>query len=479
MNVESHKPTHPRPKPVPAARRRVRVRSLLLAALALLSAGAAGGIAWFFSRYRTSPEMIVPIREMSAMEYPEDPAERSVFHGRYNGRRLRLARKDPTRFDFIFEPLDKAAAAIIFRDLDVGLMTPSLPEWTKADPGAARIALTDRQWNRQQVSFDLRSPHLEVRGGDGWEKEHLYKAELAKNCLNAGLWELLLFTEEEGRKALYYQGWFTFPMGHYKAVFEHETGLSYWNHWWKLEHWDDPEADGVKIDLGRLRAVLAERNAPTKYDPNERIVAAGEQVRKVRTTIAENLRRWGDFTDADGRAIRFATFRPPGYYDVDKPWSNEYRRFARFRKAVLRDVRTPAGPERLQEIELIFEDPKSGDPSRFIVGGIDLDALPRLSVSDYPKGLYMPMGIGVPPFFQDYERLQANPPRKSPYYSVLLDPSGLWLDHHRIAVDGPVMHRDADNPGLVHLYLLSYERHTLIAHFLLATDRSEPVGPAP
>jgi hypothetical protein len=61
---------------------------------------------------------------------------------------------------------------------------------------------------------------------------------------------------------------------------------------------------------------------------------------------------------------------------------------------------------------------------------------------------------------------------------VLLDPSGLWLDHHRIAVDGPVLHRDADDPGLVHLYLLSYERHTLIAHFVLATGQAAPGSPA-
>ncbi len=476
MIDESHTATQPRPEPVPARRRRVSIRTLLLAGAVLLLAGAAGGIAWFFSRYRTSAEMIVPVREMSAAEYPEDPAERSVFHGRYNGRRLRLVQKDGTHFDFVFEPRDAATATIIVRDVDVSLMTPSLPEWAKADSGVARIALTDRQWNRQQVSFDARSPHVEVRGGDGWEKAHLSKAALAKNCLNAGLWELLLFTTEEGHKALYYQGWFTFPMGHYKSLFEHNTGLSYGKHWWKLEHWDDPQADGVRVDLGRLRTVLAERVLPAEYDPNERVIAVGEQVRKVRTTLAENVRRWGDFTS--GRDIHFATFRPPGNYVIKKPWANEYRRFSRFRKAVLRDVRTPAGLERLQEIELVFDDPKSGETSRFIVGGIDLDALPRLPVADYPKGLYMPMGIGVPPFFQDYEELQANPPQRSPYYSVLLDPSGLWLDHHRIAVDGPVLHRDANDPGLVHLYLLSYERHTLIAHFVLATGRAGPGSPA-
>src|SRR5207302_573305 len=98
--------------------------------------------------------------------------------------------------------------------------TPGLPGWVRDDPGAVRIALTDRQWNRQQVSFERTSAHLEVTGsedGSDWEKEHLLSADLAKNCLNAGLWEVLLFDKDEaGHKALYYQGWFTFPLGHYQ-----------------------------------------------------------------------------------------------------------------------------------------------------------------------------------------------------------------------------------------------------------------------
>ena len=39
---------------------------------------------------------------------------------------------------------------------------------------------------------------IEIEGGDGFEKTAIVSAELAKNCLNAGLWELLLFTKEGG-----------------------------------------------------------------------------------------------------------------------------------------------------------------------------------------------------------------------------------------------------------------------------------------
>src|SRR5262249_23653847 len=149
-------------------------------------------------------------------QYPEDPALRSVHFGQYSGRRLKLLQRDPTHFDFALEPLRKHVATVVFRDVDVSLMTPSEPVWVKGDADLERIALTDRQWNRQKVSFDPHSAQVEVSGGNGFERENLFSAELAKNCLNAGLWEVLLFVRENGHKALYYHGWFTFPLGHYK-----------------------------------------------------------------------------------------------------------------------------------------------------------------------------------------------------------------------------------------------------------------------
>jgi hypothetical protein len=77
------------------------------------------------------------------------------------------------------------------------------------------------------------------------------------------------------------------------------------------------------------------------------------------------------------------------------------------------------------------------------------------------------MGIGVPPFYQSYEDLKKSHPYESPYFSVLLDSKDKWIDHHHLAVDGTAMHLDKDNPNLLHLYLLSYERNTLIAHFTI------------
>jgi hypothetical protein len=348
-------------------------------------------------------------------------------------------------------------------------MTPSLPAWAKGDEGLTRIALTDRQWNRQQVRFDPRPSHVEVSGGNGFEKDllaqGLLSVELAKNCLNAGLWEVLLFEKDrDDNEAQYYHGWFTFPLGHYKRIFEHNTGLPYWKHGYYLEHWFDPAGTPVRLD--GLRRVLSEREAPVRFNPEEPVAVAGEQVRKRRTTLAENILTWRDFHD--GRKVRFAQFIPPGRYSVSRPWKNEYWRLSRLEKGIWREIASPAASRPLHELELVFTG-KDGGTCRFLVSGFDLAALPRLPTREYPKGLYMPMGIGVPPFFQGYDELTKNAPDKSPYFCVMLDGMDRWINHHDVAVDGPVMHRDANDPDLLHVYLLSYERHSLIEHFVVST----------
>ena len=442
-------------------------KQVALAVLAVLVVGTVGVGARTYFRYQTSDVMDVAVTEYTNAEYPEDPAARSVDLGKYSGRELRLVKKDDTHFDFVFTSDHAHVAKVVFKDIDVSLMTPSLPEWAKGDDGLRRVALTDRQWNRQQVSFGgPGSPHVEVTGGDGTEAKELVSAELAKNCLNAGLWEVLLFKTENGQKAMYYQGWFTFPLGHYKTVFEHNTGLKYWKHWYYLEHWFDPA--GTVVAMDKLREVTAERAVPARFDRSERVIAGGEQVRKRRTTVAQNVVTWGDF--ADGHAVRFASFVPPGRYDNGTPWKNEYRRMREFDKAILRDIRSPGSDKPLKELELVFSSPTRPGVCRFIVSGFDPDSLAQLPTDKYREGLYMPMGIGTPPFYQSYDALQANPPQQSPYASLLLDADDKWIDHHSFAIDGPVMHRDEADASKLHVYLLSYERHTLIAHIVVSME---------
>ncbi len=423
-----------------------------------------GGI-WFTGRYSISNTMDIPLKEYSLFEYPEDPAERSINYARYSGRGLKLVKLDKTHFDFILEPKHDHIAKIAFKNIDTGLFVTNLPEWTKNDKNLKIVALTDREWNRQQVSFKPGSVHVEVTGGNGFERNNLYSAEIAKNCLNAGLWEILLYTKEDGQKAIYYQGWFTFPLGHYKEIFEEISGLSYWEnwHWWRMEHWVDPA--GLHMDLNPLRKILFAKEADAQFLAFERIFASGEQVKKIRTTNFQNIVTWKDFYNGKHH-IEFAAFVPPGRYDIKRPWGNEYWKIAEFKRAMIKNIQSPVSKEVLQEIELFFKDSKTGGENRFIISGFKFNSLPQLRTKDYPQGLYMPMGIGIPPFFQSYEDLEKNPPDKSPFFCLMLDSKDAWVNHHELAVDGSILHRDVNNPNILHVYLLSYERHSLISHFL-------------
>ena len=219
-----------------------RLRRLIVRALGVLLLVGVVGIGYFFSRYTVAEETSVDVFEFPSFEYAGDPSGRSPYYSEYKGRQLKLVQVDETHFDFVFEPLDEHVAKVVFKNVDVSLMTVNVPEYVKENDGLRRIALTDREWNRQQVQFYIGNDDVEVTGGDGFEQENLKVASLARNCLNAGLWEVLLFTKTDAGKEMYYQGWFSFPIGQYKRLWENNNQLSYWNdfNFYRMEHWLDP-----------------------------------------------------------------------------------------------------------------------------------------------------------------------------------------------------------------------------------------------
>lgn len=430
----------------------------ILSALFILTAGFSIGYGFvsFLARYDKKEEMYLPVRELTTIEYPDDPENLSPFYGRYNGRTCQLVYKGGARFDFVFLPSYSHTALCAFRDVDLSLFVPSMPKWVKGDRGLETITLFEQEWNRQQVSFEKNTPQLAVEGGDGFEREHLYTAELARNCLNAGLWEVLLFSMEEGDKRLLYHGWFTFPLGYYKKIFEENNRLSYWEKWLRLERWFPPTRK--KVNLEKLRTVLSETAADFEDFRTQRVISEGEQLKKNRLMKANRVICWDDFAEFSDD-VSFVTFKSPGYYDSRKRQGNELKRFAELKEAIHRKILSPGSDKIFDEVELIFE------KTRFIVGGINFDTLPKLSEKAYPKGFCMPVGIAVPPFYQSYPDLCAHPPGTSTYFCLLLDKSGRWLNHHKIGIDGPVLFRDEKDPALIHLFFLSYERISLVKHF--------------
>jgi hypothetical protein len=415
----------------------------------------------FFSRYTAKSTETPTIKEFTNAEYPANPAALSQNFGRYSQRNLSIIQRDATHFDFVLESKDPNNAKILLKNIDVSLFTPKIPSWVKEDAGLEAIALTTREWNRQQVSFPVTAPQVEILGGDGYEKTALKEIALTNNCLNAGYWEIALFNQDDDNKTLYYQGWFTFPMGHYQRLFEQNNQVAYRQHWWRLEHWQSP--DGTQVDLAKLRQVSQEHSVAASFPLDQPIFAAGEQARKVRTVLTQNLKVWRDFYSGD-HEIQFATFQAPGFYNPERPWKHEYWRIGEFKTAKLRTVQPVGSNTKMDELELEFADTKTGEKNKLILSGFQIQNIPQLPTQKYGDGLYIPLGIGLPPLSQSYEKLTQNPTDQNPYFGLLLDEKSRWIDNHTLALDGVTLHRDEKDAKLLHVYLLSYERHTLIGH---------------
>lgn len=445
--------TYPRP-----FKRRAGFASLAAGAILVIA-----GFAWFADRYDDRLQQTVALIAFSKDEYPESPENTSQVFGSYPHRQLIIQRLDDTHFRFLLEPATPQAAAIELTDVDLAHFVAAVPPWVKADLGLTKIGLIDREWNRQQVRFSRNSPHVHVReGGDGFEQRALSRIDLARNCLNAGLWELLLFTAEDGEERVYEHLWFTFPLGLYKQVFERVNGLSYWSYWWSLEHWVDPSGTPIRVDL--LRTVELESPIQATVQWDEPVPAKGEQARKrmnIVTPAAATYRDWYR------EPVRFASFIPPGRYSRLHPRETQLHYLAKLTGAIVRQVKLVKGSQSLFEVELAFRSSKTGESTRLILGGLDWATIPVASLEQYDRGWQVPLGIGNPSFFESYEQVAASPPIQRTFYGFHLDAQNRWLDHHAIGVDGPLLHWDAGDPSILHLYLLSYERHALLNHFVI------------
>ena len=449
-------------------------RGFTLAGLLLL---VVGGTIWFQNRYDDAPRQVVSLTSFTEDEYPESPESKSRRFGQYSHKRLSIEHITDTRFRFLLEPANSQTAPIELSDIDLAHLVAAVPAGMKADPDLVKVGLIDREWNRQQVRFSRPSPHVHVQnGGDGLEDRTLTRIDLARNCLNAGLWELLLFTTEDGEERVYEHLWFTFPLGLYKQLFEKVNGLSYWSHWWSLEHWVDPT--GTPIRLERLRTVEREWPVQATAQWDEPVAARDEQERKqknILTPIAATYRDWYK------QQVRFASFIPPGRYSVHHPRATELHYLAELTGAILRNVVLPGRSKPLIEIDLAFRSDRTGENTHFIVGGLDLATLPTASVNEYDHGWRAPLGIANPSFFETYDEARTHPPIQRTFYGFHLDAQSRWLDHHAIGVDGPLLHWAADDPTLLHLYLLSYERHALLNHIVITVppDVDHPYSDRP
>ncbi|MBK6929710.1 MAG: hypothetical protein IPH12_02185 [Saprospirales bacterium] len=64
-----------------------------------------------------------------------------------------------------------------------------------------------------------------------------------------------------------------------------------------------------------------------------------------------------------------------------------------------------------------------------------------------------------------YEAHLRHSASNSPRFCLLTDSKNHFLDSHEAGIDGPLLHRDT--AGQLHIWLLSFERHSLVGHYVV------------
>lgn len=437
-----------------------RMYRLLISALAALLFTACQD-----SSQQSNPEVESPqsnsipfaITELSDEQYPDNPdiGFRAADYDSdyFTDGELVLDSLGQVAFVFRAEQGD----SIWFAPMDLAEFIPTAPEHIQADPYLTRISIINQEWNRNQVRF--------AQGEFESNNTRFVRADVARNCLNACLWEVAVYVEEDGKTTPYAHGWFDFPLDLYSELFESCNHLDYEAYAEPLEHWVDPISE--KVDLSLL--AINRSPVPVAFaDLSDAMYpVAGARKKKFKEIITpvsfETMR------DLQSDSTTFATFTPPGFYNRADPRTTELGRFKELIGCEVAETSHPGGAS-CTEITFTFTD--GTRTTQAVFGGLNLQSVGSAPVAEANGAWRTSMGIGNHPFYEtqaEHMQLHAS---GNPYYGLLLDADGKWLDSHTVGIDGPILHWDEHNPELLHVWLLSFERHALIGHYTISFDLS-------
>ncbi len=402
------------------------------------------------------------ITELSDEEYPDNP-DISIRHKKYLTTKMsQIVFKEKTEgvFDMIIIPENTNDDTVLLERINLMGFIPTIPLHCKDDEYLKLISIVNQEWNRNQVRWSdgaLEKSTPEKYTVNGLEIDRI---DIARNCLNAYLWELFFYTKENGKNKVFYHGWFSFPKELYQKLFKKRNHVDFKEYAEYLENWKDPESQ--KINLNKLRTIVSQKEVNFIYKNNEMYPLKGERKKKEMCIITP--KKYSTMKDFQVDSATFATFSPPGFYNKKQPRKTQLGRFEKIKKIIYR--KTKLNDTICDEIEIVFSD-KQNRMTHFIFGGIHFKKLPRLSPEECNKGAAFSMGISNHPFYESIEQHESISTKNNPFFSVLLNENGKWLDSHKIGIDGPLLHLDEKNPNLLHLWILSFERHAIIGHCII------------
>lgn len=406
------------------------------------------------------PDNRAELQSLTEEEYPDNP-DRSLRHPAYEGydfHHILFHHRDSSRFSIELQA-NAGGDTIVMPSLDLAAWMPRLQNRLLSDEYLSYIGIVNQEWNRHQV--ELRPGQFELRGS---RQRPIARVDLARNCLNSYLWEVIVYEEVDGHEAPIHHSWFDFPNELYQELFNSINPRPFEDYASALTDWEEPQNQAVNLDL--LRTISPTVNLPMDVQNNSTYPLKGERKKKFSNIIyPENSHYIKDFlTDS----TRFATFTPPGIYTRDDPRTTELGRLARAHQAKGSVWQQTAG-DTLIELTIEYDKDAKDRQTQWIISGIRPGDIPRLKTDQAHHGWQRPMGFGNHSFYETYEQAQAFPAETEPYFSILTDGDGRWLDSHHVGIDGPLLHWDAEQPHLLHVWVLSFERHALVGHYIIDT----------
>lgn len=335
---------------------------------------------------------------------------------------------------------------------------PTIPSYIKSDDYLSLVCVINQEWNRQQVKLFEDKYSFQ---GVGLESQVTKRVDLARNCLNSYLWEVISYADSNGKLQPVYHGWFDFPKSLYAELFEERNGVPFEKYSEFLVDWKDVESE--ELNLSYLREVKETTEVLFRAKNDLLYPLIGERGKKHKNIIyPRNVSVIQDFLND---STQFGTFSPPGFYNTKDP---RQTRLSLLSKLIQVDnsvvVSKNTKADTCIELNLTYDNGE-GVKTSLVIGGISIDDIPVLEEVNAHKGYQMPMGVANHSFYETYDQNQYNKVETNPYYGFLLDEEGHWLDSHLIGIDGPLLHFDAE--GKLHFWILSFERHAFVGHYVL------------
>lgn len=404
------------------------------------------------------------IHSLSDEEYPDNPhlENRSNSYNEVSYTNIRFVPEEGD-FNFSIELVDNnnEQHKLILKDINIYEFIPTTPPWIRGDQYLTKIGLINQEWNRQEVKFSRKFKGVSISGNE-FEEKSLSRIDIARNCLSSFKWEVILFANEDGKELPYYHGWFDFPEGFYASLFETKNQDDFSNYESHMTEWLDPESEPVNFNL--LRTIEDTTKVRFENLNNRLYEIEGERKAKEKNII--NPKNYKSIQDFLTDSTTFATFSREGLYDTNEPRETELGRLAIVDSIWVSAITSPNGrKENLHELRIFYTHNRDSVKTELVVGGIDFNDLPRLREIEASKGWQNSMGIANHTFYESYEHTLANSCDNSPYYAMLTDQYQNWLDSHKIGIDGPLLFLDKSNPRILHVFILSLERHTFVGHY--------------